>query len=308
MPKWIIISAVVILVVIMSSAVAYFIGKGAAVPTPTPITKPVMSWKTYTNTKHNYSIAYPGDWSVREYPDTKEGAAFNPNSKPGYPDNGDAISISVGQKIVNYIDDPFEEYVKIAASAEIQNYGELASIKKVTTTDGMVGYETTWMVQPFLGRGSGSSESMPITYFELPNSKTLLVRVTLGREEDLATYEQMLSTIKFSVLKNVTPTPTVDEEAVLKDVIKKYIALKHNSDENSLTVTVSKIDGDYAQGGVTDEGGGGMWFAAKENGLWHLVWDGNGVILCSDLSSYPNFPTSMIPECWDEAKQDTVVR
>ena len=153
MPKWIIISAVVILVVIMSSAVAYFIGKGAAVPTPTPITKPVMSWKTYTNTKHNYSIAYPGDWSVREYPDTKEGAAFNPNSKPGYPDNGDAISISVGQKIGNYIDDPFEEYVKIAASAEIQNYGELASIKKVTTTDGMVGYETTWMVQPFLGRG-----------------------------------------------------------------------------------------------------------------------------------------------------------
>ncbi|MFI5265661.1 MAG: hypothetical protein ACHQT7_02855, partial [Candidatus Levyibacteriota bacterium] len=150
------------------------------------------------------------------------------------------------------------------------------------------------------------SESLPITYFEIPGNKTSLVRVTLDRKEDLATYEKMLLTVK--VMAPLTPIPTVDEAAVLKVVIKKYIALEHNSNENSLTITVSKIEGNYAQGDASAEGGGGMWFAAKEDGVWKLVWDGNGTIDCSTLTLYPNFPTSMIPECYDPATQNTVKR
>jgi len=287
---------------------AYFLFGRSMLKTQNAKTAVTPSMKTYTNAKHNYSIRYPTSWLVREYPDSKDGAAFNPLDKPGYPDKSDAISLSVGQKIGNYVDEDFIDYAKIAASVEIQNYGELASLKRITTSAGTVGYTTTWMVQAMAGTGSGSSESLPITYFEVPNDKTVLVRVTLGREEDLATYEKMLSTVKFNVLKNVTPTPTVDEEAVLENVIKKYIALKHNSNEDVLTVTVSKINGNYAQGGVTDGGGGGMWFAAKEDSVWKLVWDGNGVIECSVFTLYPDFPTSMITECWDETIQDTVQR
>jgi hypothetical protein len=308
---------VLLIVIAAASTVFNFLGKAqnttsnTSNPAPTPTLTQEATWKTYTNTKYNYTINYPGDWSVREYSDSKEGAAFNPLNQPGYPDTSDAISISAGPKISNYQDYSLEQYAKIAATAEIQNYNSLASFKKVTTADGAVGYKTTWMVQSIsvMGRppADGESESLPITYFEIPGNKTSLVRVTLNRKEDLAAYEKMLLTVK--AMTTLTPIPTVDETAVLKYVIKKYIALKHNSKENSLTITVSKIEGNYAQGGASDEGGGGgMWFAAKEDGAWRLVWDGNGVIECSTLTLYPNFPTSMIPECYDTAKQDIIKR
>jgi hypothetical protein len=106
-----------------------------------------------------------------------------------------------------------------------------------------------------------------------------------------------------------TPQPTVDETNILKDSIKKAIVAKHGPNANGLTISVSKIQGDYAQGGASEPGvGGGMWFAAKVDGSWTLVWDGNGVILCKDLISYPNFPNSMIPECFNDATNKTVVR
>lgn len=312
--KWIIASAIVLLLLAVAGGAVFFINQNSIIKNqntqtiPDTINDSKANWKTYTNTRYNFSIEYPSNWSYREFPDTKDGASFNPIDKPGYPDASDSISIYVGQKIGNYVDDPLEDYAKIAASVEIQDFGDLASFKKVTTAEGVVGYETTWMVGPFLGREGEPSESLPITYFELPNSNTLLVRVTLERDEDLGTYEDMLKTVKFNVLKNVTPTPTVDEKAVIENVIKKYIALKHGSDEDFLTLTVSKIEGNYAQGGVSDEGGGGMWFAAKEDSVWKLVWDGNGVIECSDISLYPDFPTSMIPECYDSATQNSVQR
>lgn len=310
--KWLLIAILVALIIlVVGSTMFYFLGNtqntGTVNSTPTP-TK-TATWKTYTNTKFNYTVDYPSDWTLREYSDSQEGAAFNPLNKPGYPDASDAISISTGQKVGNY-EDPLEEYAKVAATAEIQNYNSLASFKRVTTVNGIVGYETTWMVQPISVMGQpatqGKSESLPITYFEIPGNKTSLVRVSLNRKEDLETYEKMLLTVK--IMAPLTPIPTVDETAVLKYVIKKYIALKNNSDENALTITVSKIEGNYAQGGASDEGGGGMWFAAKENGVWKLVWDGNGVIECSIFTLYPNFSTSMIPECYDTEKQVTVKR
>lgn len=105
-----------------------------------------------------------------------------------------------------------------------------------------------------------------------------------------------------------TPTPTVDEESILKQVIKDALVTKHGSQANSLNITVSKINGDYASGGVSEQGGGAMWFAAKTNGVWKLVWDGNGVILCSSLTSYPNFPSDLISECWNDKTQQSIKR
>jgi hypothetical protein len=51
-----------------------------------------------------------------------------------------------------------------------------------------------------------------------------------------------------------------------------------------------------------------MWFAAKVNGIWKLVWDGNGQINCSDIAAYPAFPTDMIPECWDTTTNKVITR
>lgn len=315
--KWILIllAVLVVIIVVAGSTAFYFLGKirnaNSIRPFPslTSTFTPAPTWKTYTNTKYNYTIEYPSDWSVREYSDSKEGAAFNPLDKPGYPNASDAISISAGQKLGNYTDLTLDEYAKIAGK-EIQNYNKLASFKKIATDGGAAGYETTWMVQAITVMGrpptEGESESLPITYFEIPGNKTALVRATLNRKEDLTTYEKMLTTVKVSA--PLTPIPTVDEAAVLKYVIKKYITLKRGGDENALTITVSKIEGNYAQGGASAQGGGGMWFAAKQDGTWRLVWDGNGTIDCASFSLYPDFPTSMVPECYDSATQKTVKR
>ncbi len=317
--RLLIVGLVVVFVLAAGIGAFYFFGntqntpttKAISTPSATPSTTPIQetAWKTYTNLKNNYSINYPGDWSVTES-DSQDGAVFNPLNKPGDPDTSDAISIHVGKTLGNYADLSLEEYAKMAGQ-EIQNYNSLASFKEVTAADGTVGYRTTWMIQPMTVMGKppteGESESLPITYFEIPGNRTSLVRVTLERKEDLEIYEKMLTTVK--VMAPLTPIPTVDEAAVLENVIQKYIALKHKSDENSFTISVSKIEGNYAQGGVSDEGGGGgMWFAAKEDGVWKLVWDGNGIIQCSIFTLYPNFPTSMIPECYDEATQNLITR
>jgi hypothetical protein len=103
------------------------------------------------------------------------------------------------------------------------------------------------------------------------------------------------------------PTPTIDEELVLKQAIKDALVAEHGSQASSLNITVSKIEGSYASGAASEQGGGGMWFAAKANGIWKLVWDGNGTILCSSLTSYPNYPADMIPECWND-KMESVKR
>ncbi len=107
---------------------------------------------------------------------------------------------------------------------------------------------------------------------------------------------------------NAVPTVIVDETKILKTFVKNTLVAKHGSGANELTISVAKIQGDFASGGASGEGGGGMWFAAKVDGNWQLVWDGNGVILCKDLTAYPNFPASMIPECYNDQTNKNVKR
>lgn len=105
-----------------------------------------------------------------------------------------------------------------------------------------------------------------------------------------------------------TPVPTADETQTIIAAIRQALIAKHGPDAGKLTITVSKIIGTYAQGGASAPGGGAMWFAVKENGTWKLIWDGNGVILCTDISAYPELPKAMISECYDEAAKKPRIR
>lgn len=116
------------------------------------------------------------------------------------------------------------------------------------------------------------------------------------------------SVVEATVTPTAIPTATPDQSEILKTVIKQALVAKHGSSANELTITVSKIEGGYASGGASASAGGGMWFAAKVNGSWKLVWDGNGTISCNDIAPYPQFPTDMIPECWNETTQKIVKR
>lgn len=116
----------------------------------------------------------------------------------------------------------------------------------------------------------------------------------------------------------ITPSPipsasssaevkTDNNQTILAEVKQALIA-KHGSDFSNLNYSIKKVEGNYASGSVNGSGGGGMWFAAKVNGNWMIVSDGNGVTLCSDLTSYPTFPKDMIPECWDASTNKNVIR
>lgn len=275
--------------------------QSVANPTNTPAAE---SWNTYANPDQSFFIDYPSKWSIRDF---ENGVAFNPISMPGYPDKSDSITITTGEKLANYKDDTLEEYVK-KAGEEIQNYGKLISLKRVVTNEGAVGYGATWEVKPLSGKDSDVSVSQPITYFELPSSKTKLLRVVLDRKDDLVVYEKMLQTIKFKSPLNIEATPKPEENSVLEDVVGKSISQKSGVNQDSLIISVSTIEGNYAKGMVSDKTSGGIWFAAKVDGVWKLVWDGNGIIKCSDLSLYPDFSSNLIPECFDDAKQSMINR
>ncbi len=100
----------------------------------------------------------------------------------------------------------------------------------------------------------------------------------------------------------------VDETAALQTAIIEELVKEHGEGFRQMNVTVSTIEGNFAKGGASGEGGGGMWLAAKVDGEWQLVWDGNGVIYCEDLAPYPDFPTSFVPECWNQATDSLVTR
>ena len=92
-----------------------------------------------------------------------------------------------------------------------------------------------------------------------------------------------------------TPPPS-DEE-----LITQAMATKHSKTVAETDLSINENDGSYAQGVVIFDGAvsGGWWLAAKTGDDWVIVADGNGVVQCDDLTGY-SFPTSMVPECWDE--------
>lgn len=93
--------------------------------------------------------------------------------------------------------------------------------------------------------------------------------------------------------------PTIDDVVL----ITKALAQKTGLSEDAITVTISKHIGDYARGGIvekTSEVGGAQWFAAKKNGAWVIVHDGQDYPKCSSLVGY-SFPKEILDSCLDEA-------
>jgi len=104
----------------------------------------------------------------------------------------------------------------------------------------------------------------------------------------------------------LTPTLTIQEE---NNLVKQALLKKHpNWNENEVTIKVNTNDGKYAGGSASDSGGGGYFFAAKVEGVWKIVADGNGTISCASLKDYPDFPNTLIPECFDETTGKSITR
>jgi len=156
--------------------------------------------QTYANVKFGYSIDYPSNWTFREFPDTQTGAGFRPLNSPEEIAS-ECVTVDERGTAANEYNTPLDEYAKKAAIVEIQGYEKLNSIKSVTTTAGLIGYETTWIYGTINGQ---EKVSLPIVYFE--NEKTVqagngqlkykTVQITLNNQDCEGTYNQMLPTLK----------------------------------------------------------------------------------------------------------------
>ena len=204
---------------------------------PSQIPKTTISeWETYTNTTFGYSINYPSDWIAREFPSSKSGAAFRPANMSDETQY-EYISINKNEKMM--LDDlsslSFEEYVK-RAGMEIQNYNTLASIKKIVTDSGIVGYTTTWNITS-LGSGK-KSESSPRTYFEIPQNDTATIQVEITDEKYINIYNQMISS--FTMLEKKENISNINLK--LYNSPKIGIKFTYLEKQNSQEITIKEND------------------------------------------------------------------
>lgn len=105
-----------------------------------------------------------------------------------------------------------------------------------------------------------------------------------------------------------TPTPVKETKSDLEQ-IKEAFAKKYSKPIDEVNVTINKNTGTHTSGSVkfTGEMGGAMWLAYNDGTKWIIVFDGHGTIPCSAIEPY-DFPTDMVPECWDEATSKLIER
>ncbi len=84
---------------------------------------------------------------------------------------------------------------------------------------------------------------------------------------------------------------------LVADKIKEIFIAKYDRYTETLKVTVNQETENYARGSVSFESDmpGGLFLAAKVDGQWQVVHEGNGAIPCT-LSSY-GFPEEMLNDC-----------
>jgi len=85
--------------------------------------------------------------------------------------------------------------------------------------------------------------------------------------------------------------------------LKQLFVDKYNRDISEIIIDIEREKNGYIKGGVKLKPGNyensGMFLAAKIDGKWELVYDGNGAIPCSSVKPY-DFPVNMVVECFSE--------
>ena len=117
--------------------------------------------------------------------------------------------------------------------------------------------------------------------------------------------EVSLPTNQPSLAPTIAPGPQVSAE----DEIRQAMATKHSKSVADTDISINNITTTHASGVVKFAGeiAGGWFLAAKTTGPWQIVADGNGTVICADIDPF-NFPTTMVPECWDDSTQTLITR
>ena len=119
--------------------------------------------RVYKNADFGFSVLYPSDYSARELKWVKEPTGVVLQKKEG------TITVQAMAAGTMYEDTPFDDYARIAAAAEIQNFDKLISIERFTSEYGIRGYKTYWKViqheDTDTGEINAATKVGPIYYF-----------------------------------------------------------------------------------------------------------------------------------------------
>ena len=107
----------------------------------------------------------------------------------------------------------------------------------------------------------------------------------------------------------------ITEGASAEELIKEAFQKKYSNPSlaTDLTININKNTGQHMSGGVafppSPDGfvSGGWFLAYKGTQGWEIVDHGNGTISCELIEPY-DFPADMVPECWSDAQNKTIVR
>ncbi|MBU0672839.1 MAG: hypothetical protein KJ732_07430 [Candidatus Margulisbacteria bacterium] len=96
--------------------------------------------KVYRNKSFDFSVTYSSQYKIKEFKfeEIQTGAELTEGKK--------TISIRAMGAGTMYDGMSFDEYVKIAASVEIQNFDKLVSLESFVSQAGVRGYKTYWEV------------------------------------------------------------------------------------------------------------------------------------------------------------------
>lgn len=104
---------------------------------------------------------------------------------------------------------------------------------------------------------------------------------------------------------------TAEEDVVMEDPVvipmnadevKKAFAEKYDKDVETISIEVTHELENHIRGIVKFGeliGDGGMFLAAKVEGKWVIVVDGQGAYTCNEVEPY-NFPADMIEDCYTQ--------
>jgi len=70
---------------------------------------------------------------------------------------------------------------------------------------------------------------------------------------------------------------------------KELVPVINPKNDPNIFVSVSKLIGNYATGGVGGYASGAVWYAVKIDGKWKEVWTGQNIISCTPVKQY-NIP------------------
>jgi hypothetical protein len=100
------------------------------------------------------------------------------------------------------------------------------------------------------------------------------------------------------LIPSLTPPPSLTQEVVKtapitdEDAIRAALGDHLGVDGNTLRIDIVENTGVHARGSVDN----GYFLAAKINGSWVIVADGQAMLACDSVAQY-DFPATMVPEC-----------